>query len=91
MEGTGLGGDILPLDRAALSVALGRDNVVHLALTDAAAANRIAAPLERLLHFQGRAEANGAEPNGAESNGSVTGKLAGSSAAAREDELKGVT
>ena len=47
------GGVILPLDRAALSVALGRDNVVHLALTDSAAANRISAPLQRLLRFRG--------------------------------------
>ena len=52
-EGTGLKGTILPLDRAALSVALGRDNVVHLALTDAAAAERVAVPLRRLLHFLG--------------------------------------
>lgn len=52
-EGTGLKGMILPLDRAALSVALGRDNVVHLALTDAAAAERVAVPLRRLLHFLG--------------------------------------
>jgi hypothetical protein len=49
----------LPLDRAALSVALGRDNVVHLALTDAAAAERVALPLERLLHFLGRPNAAG--------------------------------
>ena len=55
-EGSGLRGTVLPLDRAALSVALGRDNVVHLALTDSAAADRIAAPLQRLLHFLGRAE-----------------------------------
>ena len=55
-EGTGLKGIILPLDRAALSVALGRDNVVHLALTDDAAAARVAAPLQRLLHFMGRDE-----------------------------------
>jgi predicted RNA-binding protein YlxR (DUF448 family) len=55
-EGTGLKGMILPLDRAALSVALGRDNVVHLALTDAAAAKRVAAPLQRLLHFLGSAQ-----------------------------------
>ena len=54
-EGTGLKGVILPLDRAALSVALGRDNVVHLALTDAAAAQRVAVPLQRLLHFLGSA------------------------------------
>ena len=33
-EGTGERGIRLPLDRAALSVALGRDNVVHLALAD---------------------------------------------------------
>jgi hypothetical protein len=52
-EGSGLRGIILPLDRAALSVALGRDNVVHLALIDAAAAERVAVPLRRLLHFLG--------------------------------------
>ena len=52
-EGSGRGGIRLPLDRAALSVALGRDNVVHLALTDAAAAARLAVPLGRLLRFLG--------------------------------------
>jgi len=54
-EGSGLTGEILPLDRAALSVALGRDNVVHLALTDRAAAERLAAPLGRLIQYLGRA------------------------------------
>lgn len=58
-EGTGVTGTTLPLDRAALSVALGRDNVVHLALTDQAAAERIGAPLRRLLRFLGRAETTG--------------------------------
>jgi predicted RNA-binding protein YlxR (DUF448 family) len=53
-EGSGQRGIVLPLDRAALSVALGRDNVVHLALTDRAAAQRIDAILGRLLHFRGR-------------------------------------
>ncbi|WP_305098289.1 DUF448 domain-containing protein [Croceibacterium aestuarii] len=57
-EGTGLCGVRLPLDRAALSVALGRDNVVHLALADPRSAERIAAPLQRLLTFLGAAEAN---------------------------------
>jgi len=52
-EGSGLGGVRLPLDRAALSVALGRDNVVHLALTDSAAAERLAAVLNRLTLFMG--------------------------------------
>ena len=52
-EGSGLRGVILPLDRAALSVALGRDNVVHLGVTDAAAAERLAGPLRRLTRFLG--------------------------------------
>ncbi len=59
-EGSGRAGVRLPLDRAALSVALGRDNVVHLALTDAAAATRLNAVLQRLLHFLGRPQAEGA-------------------------------
>jgi len=61
-EGSGHRGTILPLDRAALSVALGRDNVVHLALGDSKAAERVRIPLLRLLHFlgadQGPAEAD---------------------------------
>ena len=52
-EGTGLAGVRLPLDRAALSVALGRDNVVHLALADRASAGRVAVPLRRLQTFLG--------------------------------------
>jgi len=52
-EGTGLAGERLPLDRAALSVALGRDNVVHLALADRASAERVAIPLRRLQTFLG--------------------------------------
>jgi predicted RNA-binding protein YlxR (DUF448 family) len=55
--GSGLCGTRLPLDRAALSVALGRDNVVHLALTDQTSAERVATPLKRLLTFLGAAEA----------------------------------
>ena len=56
-EGSGLCGTRLPLDRAALSVALGRDNVVHLALTDQTSAERVATPLKRLLTFLGAAVA----------------------------------
>lgn len=63
-EGSGLAGITLPLDRAALSVALGRDNVVHLALTDAAAAGRVDAPLKRLVHFLGQAQATDTEFGG---------------------------
>ncbi len=58
-EGSGMTGLTLPLDRMALSVALGRDNVVHLALTDPAAAGRLAAPLQRLLRYLGQANETG--------------------------------
>lgn len=57
-EGSGRQGLTLPLDRAALSVALGRDNVVHLALTDRDAAARLEVPLGRLLRYLGLAEAS---------------------------------
>ncbi|WP_120076052.1 DUF448 domain-containing protein [Aurantiacibacter odishensis] len=56
-EGSGRKGERLPLDREALSVALGRDNVVHLALADARSAQRIAIPLGRLQTFLGAADA----------------------------------
>ncbi|MBW8754843.1 MAG: DUF448 domain-containing protein [Sphingomonadales bacterium] len=63
-EGSGLRGITLPLDRAALSVALGRDNVVHLALTDKAAAERLSDPLQRLLRYLGSPEITGTEATG---------------------------
>ena len=49
----------MPLDRATLSVALGRDNVVHMALTDRSAAERLAIPLQRLLRYLGHGAATG--------------------------------
>ena len=52
-EGSGERGLELPLDRDALSVALGRDNVVHLALADEAAAARVMKALARLTHYLG--------------------------------------
>jgi predicted RNA-binding protein YlxR (DUF448 family) len=57
-EGSGKAGMRLPLDRASLSVALGRENVVHLALTDVAAAQRIDGLLQRLVYFLGHGETN---------------------------------
>lgn len=53
LEGSGRTGARLPLDRAALSVALGRENVVHLALVDERAGLRIAAIAKRLADFAG--------------------------------------
>lgn len=50
----------LPLDRAVLSAALGRDNVVHVGVVDAGAAGRIQADLARLAGFAAdRAESGG--------------------------------
>ncbi len=60
-EGSGKAGLRLPLDRTALSVALGRDNVVHLALTAPAAAQRIDGLLRRLTRFVGQDETTGNE------------------------------
>ncbi|MBB3860718.1 hypothetical protein GGQ88_001987 [Novosphingobium hassiacum] len=74
-EGTGLKGIILPLDRAALSVALGRDNVVHLGLTDPIATERVAGPLQRLMHFLGHETDDAAEPDdGAGANDDIDTK-----------------
>ncbi|KPL69761.1 hypothetical protein SZ64_17785 [Erythrobacter sp. SG61-1L] len=77
-EGSGLTGERLPLDRAALSVALGRDNVVHLALADHGSAERVAIPLRRLMRFTGAyPAAEGISPegaaNGAAHHAEVTG------------------
>lgn len=43
----------LPFDRATLSVALGRGNVVSAALVDAGAAVRVSAALDRFMAYQG--------------------------------------
>jgi uncharacterized protein len=45
---------VLPAERAILSLALGRQNVVHIALTDRAAAARVRHGLERWRAFIGR-------------------------------------
>lgn len=62
-EGSGERGWTLPLDRDALSVALGRDNVVHFGLADDAAAARVLKPLKRLMHYLGQEIPNGTWPD----------------------------
>jgi len=56
-EGSGQRGQVLPLDRYALSVALGRDNVVHLGIAghpgDRRAADRVRQAVSRLVHYAG--------------------------------------
>ena len=51
--GGDLRGVIFPLDRTILSMALGRENVVHVALTDPAAASRVRHALARWRAFNG--------------------------------------
>ena len=52
-EGSNLKGLALPVPRTILSLALGRENVVHAGLTDPAAASRVRDALHRWLHFIG--------------------------------------
>jgi predicted RNA-binding protein YlxR (DUF448 family) len=52
-EGSDLRGLALPIARPILSLALGRQNVVHIGLTDRAAAKRVSDALDRWLHFIG--------------------------------------
>jgi predicted RNA-binding protein YlxR (DUF448 family) len=52
-EGTGLQGPVLPFDRDQLSQGLGRNNCVHIAITDHRAARRVALFLLRLLAYRG--------------------------------------
>ena len=52
-EGSDLRGLALPVPRSILSLALGRENVVHIAVTDRAAAKRVGDALARWLHFIG--------------------------------------
>jgi predicted RNA-binding protein YlxR (DUF448 family) len=58
-------GLVFPEDRTILSMALGRENVVHLALTDPAAARRVAHAIDRWLAFiepEARLEGGSAAP-----------------------------
>jgi len=57
-EGEDFTGTTLPVDRDALSMALGRNNVVHVAVTNAGAAERLTALLARWQSYLGCA--NGA-------------------------------
>lgn len=54
-EGSGRAGLVLAADRTMLSVALGRENVVHIGVTDARAAERVAMAVDRWHGFIGSA------------------------------------
>ena len=63
-EGSGRQGLVFPLGRAILSLALGRENVVHAAIVDGAAAARVGHAIERWRAFLGREAGLGAAPAG---------------------------
>ncbi|MEM6907899.1 MAG: DUF448 domain-containing protein [Pseudomonadota bacterium] len=67
-EGSGMRGTVLPLDRTALSVALGRENTVHLGVTghsrDQRAAHRVKQAVNRLTKFVRTDPANQGQPTG---------------------------
>ncbi len=54
-EGSGAAGLVIDADRSILSQALGRENVVHIAITDRAAAARVQDAIGRWHKFIGRA------------------------------------
>ena len=54
-EGSGQRGRILPIDRARLSIALGRDNAVHLAIIDRRWGLRLTKLLDRWQDYAGSA------------------------------------
>ena len=53
-QGSGMGGLVIATNRAILGTALGRETVVHIGLTDKAAAQRVMALLARWHGFIGR-------------------------------------
>jgi predicted RNA-binding protein YlxR (DUF448 family) len=72
-EGSGMRGQVLPLDRTALSVAMGRDNVVHLGVAghpgDMRAADRVLHAVSRLAQFRGSETASTRENDGRDASG----------------------
>ena len=80
-EGSGMRGAVLPLDRTALSVALGRDNVVHLGVAghsrDMRAAVRVLQPVTRLMNYLGSQSANITNDTGQDASGHCDQSISG--------------
>jgi len=85
-EGSGEKGQVLPLDRTALSVALGRDNVVHLGVAghsgDTRAAKRVLQAVSRLSRFV----AGGGSPDNAADKVDIHGRDAPGHSDRSEDD-----
>ncbi len=86
-EGSGLKGLTLPVARPILSMALGRENVVHIGVTDGAAADRLAQALGRWLHFIG-AELLSLSCETASQGASAPGLPSGQSAVERTEDFE---
>ena len=67
-EGSGKRGLVIPANRAILGNALGRENLVHIAIVDERAAKRVSGALSRWMKFTGPAEPT--EPRESGSRGS---------------------
>ena len=61
-EGSGRQGTVLPVDRDRLSVALGRENTVHVAVIEDGAATRVGRSLDRWRHYLGSTTGIGDAP-----------------------------
>lgn len=89
-EGSGQRGMVLPLDRHALSVALGRDNVVHLGVAghsgDMRAGTRVLQAVSRLMHYAGIDRANATNDDGRDAPGDARQPAGG--AAAIDEHMK---
>lgn len=70
-EGSDLKGLTIPASRTILSLALGRENVVHVGLTDALAAQRVREALTRWLHFIGSDPVSAACDDGSQAPSAV--------------------
>jgi hypothetical protein len=63
-EGSGKAGLVLPVGRVALGTALGRDNVVHVAIIDAGWTERLGNLLTRWHRYAGWSTGGAAAPSG---------------------------
>ncbi len=61
-QGSGRRGIVLPIGRDTLSAALGRDNAVHIAVTDAAWGARLSALLDRWQDYAGWGRGDAPQP-----------------------------
>jgi hypothetical protein len=89
-EGSDLKGLVLPWPRTILAMALGRENVVHVALTDRAAAHRVGHALARWGEFVGHGfigRKSGAEPRDASRGASAPAGLENAGGPAAGDDV----